>query len=81
MDELKNLNRTLGFYFFLNLKNLNSDFLGFLGFKKPKKPRFFKAMSNSPNGWTFHRFRQKPARGNDVICLTPAGGHIVGRHR
>jgi len=46
MDELKNLNRTLGFYFFKNLKNLNSDFLGFL--KKPKKPRFFKAMSNSP---------------------------------
>jgi len=46
MDELKNLNRTLGFYFFLNL---NSDFLGFLGFfKKPKKPRFFKVMSNSP---------------------------------
>jgi len=49
MDELKSLNLTLGFYFFLNLKNLNSDFLGFLGFlKKPKKPRFFKAMSNSP---------------------------------
>ena len=22
----------------------------------------------------------KPARGYDVICLTPAGGHIVGRH-
>jgi len=21
-----------------------------------------------------------PARGYDVICLTPAGGHIVGRH-
>jgi len=46
MDELKSLNLTLGFYFFLNLKNLNSDFLGF--FKKTKKPRFFKAMSNSP---------------------------------
>jgi len=43
MDEVKNLNRTLGFYF---LKNRQSDFLGF--FKKPKKPRFFKAMSNSP---------------------------------
>jgi len=47
MDELKNLNRTLGFYFFLNLKNLNSDFLGFL--KNLKKPMFFKAMSNSPD--------------------------------
>jgi len=37
MDELKSLNVTLGFYFFKNLKNLNSDFLGFLGFflKKP----------------------------------------------
>ena len=46
MDELKSLNLTLGFYFFKNLKNLNSDFLGFL--KKPKKPRFFKAMSSSP---------------------------------
>jgi len=32
MDELKSLNLTLGFYFFKNLKNLNSDFLGFLGF-------------------------------------------------
>ena len=39
MDELKNLNRTLGFYFFKNLKNLNSDFLGFLGF-------FFKNLKN-----------------------------------
>jgi len=40
MDELKNLNRTLGFYFIFikNLKNLNSDFLGFLGFLK-KKPK------------------------------------------
>jgi len=49
MDEVKNLNRTLGFYFLKNLKNRKSDFLGFLGFfKQPKKPRFFKAMSNSP---------------------------------
>ena len=30
MDELKSLNLTLGFYFLNNLKNLNSDFLGFL---------------------------------------------------
>jgi len=35
--KLKNLNRTLGFLFFKNLNNLNSDFLGFL-----KKPRFLK---------------------------------------
>jgi len=41
MDELKSLNLTLGFYFFKNLKNLNSDFLGLkkklknLGFLKP----------------------------------------------
>jgi len=28
--KLKNLNRTLGFLFFKNLNNLNSDFLGFL---------------------------------------------------
>ena len=34
MDELKGLNLTLGFYFLKNLKNLNSDFLGFLGFFK-----------------------------------------------
>ena len=27
--KLKNLNRTLGFLFFKNLNNLNSDFLGF----------------------------------------------------
>jgi len=43
MDELKSLNLTLGFYFFKNLKNLNSDFLGFLGFfKKPKNLGFLK---------------------------------------
>ena len=28
-----------------------------------------------------HFFVSTTARGNDVICLTPAGGHIVGRHR
>jgi len=49
MDELKNLNRTLGFYFF-NLKNLNSDFLGFLGFfKNLKKPRFLKPCQTALN--------------------------------
>ena len=48
MDEHKNLSRTLSFYFVKNLKNLNSDFLGFLVFLKPKKTRFFKALSNSP---------------------------------
>jgi len=37
MDELKSLNLTLGFYFFKNLKNLNSDFLGFWVFKKNLK--------------------------------------------
>ena len=35
--KLKNKS-TFGFLFYKNLKNLNSDFLGFLGFlKKPKK--------------------------------------------
>ena len=43
MDELKGLNLTLGFYFLKNLKNLNSDFFGFLGFlKKPKNLGFLK---------------------------------------
>ena len=77
MDELKSLNLTLGFYFLKNLKNLNSDFLGFLGLKKkPKKPRFFKAMSNSP----------APQWGMDLRrgifwrkCFFVGGGHYFWR--
>ena len=44
MDELKNLNRTLGF----KKKPKKPKFGLFRFFFKPKKPRFFKAMSNSP---------------------------------
>ena len=41
--KLTNLNRTLGFYFLKNLKNLNLKNIGFLGFlkKKPKKTYVF----------------------------------------
>ena len=45
---LRNLNRTLGFYFKKTLKNLNSDFLGCLGFKQEVKVIWQKAPHGGP---------------------------------
>ena len=55
MDELKSLNLTLGFYFFLKPKKPKFGLFRFFRFflKNLKKPRFFKAMSNSPASHTW----------------------------
>ena len=74
--KLKNLNRTLGFYF---LKNLNSDFLGFyflknlknLGFLKPCQTALVKSLKQ-----VFNKQQQQQEASKQTVQCSSDGCYL-----